>query len=477
MKLKVRKIDAIIIVALIIIATGVFFKVGYIPDPINPKPPRIEFRQDDVNNRLIVTYVSTQVLWSDINITGDCDKSLLTKYVHQGDEIIDCQGTITIRYKDKPLGEGTWHFKQIENLPGSITNGLRNVAPLDEGPHYQKLLVNREWWHYTAVLSMNCDLPGWTISISFNHMARNDLFKNPDIFIVTLQDPKGKTYGGIIDRSRPLGLLRDPVLTAEGSDSGFSVYFEDSYVKGKAPDWHVYIKEDEFESKDDLIIDLTYFASSSPIWLFNSRILDKSDGKTGSYMFTGCEVEGTIEINGLTYGVEGIGHHEHTWTSIAVLKSLINGWDICHIKLNNGWNVYYNKYYVLPQLKAATTLKFNPFSKVIITTDQGETLTILDNVDIEIIESDKLFLLLNIPTKTKVTAKSSFSQFFVEPYEINLEMNIDSNTEYVHEWRLPSYVGMKISRCDVSGSVSWKDDGDNFNIDLEGIGTIWHMRH
>ena len=98
MKYKLRKIDALIIVALIIIAGIVFLKVGYIPDPINDKPPRIDFEQNDVNNQLRVTFVSTDILWSDINITGDCDTSLLSKYVHQGDVILDCRGTITIRH-------------------------------------------------------------------------------------------------------------------------------------------------------------------------------------------------------------------------------------------------------------------------------------------------------------------------------------------------------------------------------------------
>jgi len=308
-------------------------------------------------------------------------------------------------------------------------------------------------------------------------MARNDIFGKPDMLIATIQDPNGKTYGGIVERERPLlGILREPSLVAEGSDKGFKVTFEDSYVQGVAPNWRVYINQKDIDDKNNIVIDLQYFAPSSGFWLFNSRILDKSDSNTGSYMFTGCEVKGTIVLNGFTYRVDGIGHHEHTWTSALITKNLINGWDLCHIKLNNGWNIYYNKYYILPQYKATTATKINPFANLIITTDQGETVTILENLDIKILESDKLFVLLNIPIKTKVTATSAVTQIILDPYDIVLDLNIEADNTYWHEWKFPSYVGTKIGRCSVSGSITWKDDKDH-NVDLAGIGTIWNIRH
>ncbi len=43
MKPRIRKIDAIIIVTLIIVAGVVFFKIGYIPNTNSPKIPRIDF--------------------------------------------------------------------------------------------------------------------------------------------------------------------------------------------------------------------------------------------------------------------------------------------------------------------------------------------------------------------------------------------------------------------------------------------------
>jgi predicted secreted hydrolase len=479
MKLKLRKFDVIIIVVLIIIAGGVFLKVGYIPNPIEEKTPKIEFIRNDEKNQLIVSSVSTEVLWEDINITGDCDKSFLTKYVHEGDIIDKCRGTISIRYIPKDIPLGTWSFKELEELPNSVLSGNeRDVSPEDEGPHYQKALVAREWWYYSAVFGSDSDLAGWTLSVSFNHMSRNDLYiEKPDILVVTLISPDGEKYGGIVSRERPiLGILRNPSLEASGSSKDFKVTFEDSYVKGRNPNWHLHVEGEDIDEKNDIIIDLQYFAPSSPYWTFSNAPFDKSNGNIASYIFTGCEISGTIKINGFSYSASGIGHHEHTWISGILSKRIFRGWDWCHMQLDNGWNIYYSNYYLLPQLKSIKESKINPFSNLIITTNQGETLTKLENVDIEITESDTLFLLLNIPISSRVNAGTSPTQVVLNSYEIKLDINIKAENTYDHTWKRLSYVGMKIGGCSVSGKISWIDDVEH-EVELSGIGTIWNMRH
>ena len=186
MKFKLRKIDAIIIVALIIIAGIVLLRAGYIPEPGKEKPPIFNFIKDDENYKLIVEYVSTDVLWSDIEITGNCDKSGLSEYVHPGDEITNCRETIILNYLPTNSILGSWTFKRKEKLPESIIpSNERSVSPEDEGVHYNKLFVSREWWYYSVIFSDNSELAGWVVSISFNHMARNDLFwLKPDILVV-----------------------------------------------------------------------------------------------------------------------------------------------------------------------------------------------------------------------------------------------------------------------------------------------------
>ncbi len=487
MNLKLRKIDIIIIVALIIMAAYVFHKSGYIQNPLEEKTPDIKFLQDEENFKIIVTYVSGDVKWNDINISGECDKSSLTTYVLKGDEITNCHGTITITYKRNGAVLGTFIFKEKEKLPDSIIGGNeRSVSAEDEGPHYNKNLVNkilvsREWWYYTAVL--NEGLPGWTISISFNHMSRNDLFfKKPDILVVTLNGPNGEIYGSITDRERPiLGLLKNPAFQATSSSKGFKVSFEDSYVEGKAPNWHIHIEGEHIDSSNHNIeMDLQYFAPSNPLWIFSNRLIDKSEGKIASYAFMGCEVSGTVKIDDLTYKVSGIGHHEHTWASGIILKALIRGWDWCHIRMDNGWEIYYSNYYLLPQTKSTKTSLINPLSSLVITTNQGETFTKLEDVDINILESDKSekkILPINFPRETKITGKTSSVQILLRSYNLKLDIDIKTDNVYQRVWGRLSNVGMSIGRATVTGKISWSDDDGKHLVDLNGIATIWNMRH
>lgn len=480
MGFKIRKIDVIIIVALIIIAGSVFLKVGYIESPVEPKIPEIDFYKDEKNSKIVVNYVSEEnVLWEDINISGECNKPS-TEYVHPGDELTECVGTITIKYKKSGTIYISWTFEQEEELPESfIAPNERSVSPKDEGPHYKNVLINREWWYYTVVFNKDSGLTGWTLTVSFNHMGRNDLFfEKPDLLFVALHSPDGKEYGGIIEKERPiLGLLKEPSLQATGDSNGFEVIFDDSYARGRAPNWHLHIEGDEIDIKHDILIDLQYFAHDSPIWTYSNRPFDKSEGKVASYMFMGCDVKGTVEIDGLKYKVKGIGHHEHTWASGLVFRNVVRGWDWVHMKFNNGWNIYYSNYYSLPQRQSTKTSTVNPFANLIITTDQGKTLTKLENVDIEILESEKLFLLLNMPTKTQIHATASTSQILLKTYNIELNLEIIPDNTYDQTWKRLSFVGMKIGRSKISGDISWEDEQGEHMLNLEGIGTIWNMRH
>jgi len=124
------------------------------------------------------------------------------------------------------------------------------------------------------------------------------------------------------------------------------------------------------------------------------------------------------------------------------------------------------------------TYTINPYSAVIITTDQGNTITKLESVDIEIEKSDRLFLLLKMPIETNVSAEAKLiSQFLLSTYDINLNMKIVADNTYEKTWKLPTYVGMKIGRSTVTGSLTWSDEDGAHNVKINGIGTIWNMRH
>ena len=478
MKIKLRKIDAVIIVLMIVIAGVVFYKVGYISEKKDENIPDIEFLKDDTNKTLTITSLSEKVLWDDIKIEGECEKSNLGRYIRVGDQITDCVGTITIRHKPTDTLLYTFKFAPTPKFPYSLLLGLlRDVSPQDEGVHFKKLANVREWWIYTVVFDENSELAGWSATIAFCHMAWGDLrgtFR-PDLMVITLHSPKGKEYGGMINKQRKeiLGLFGDPTL--EAKSPGIDLKYEDSWALGEAPEWHVHAEDKDIDKENEIIMDLDFFAPSSPLWLHSNRLLDKGEGSIANYIFTGCQVTGKIILDGMEFEVKGVGHHEHSW-SLGVLKYPIKGWDICHMTLDNGWNIYYSKYYLSREIISPKTTKVNPISSFIITTDQGDTLTILEDIDITVKSSDKLFLLLKMPSALRIVANPSISQILLKTYNIKCDVDIKAENTYEKTWKFPTYVGMKVGLNSVSGMITWSDENGDHEVKVDGLGTIWNMR-
>ena len=111
------------------------------------------------------------------------------------------------------------------------------------------------------------------------------------------------------------------------------------------------------------------------------------------------------------------------------------------------------------------------------TTDQGKTLTILEDVDIKIILSDDILLNLNIPVETQVKATTSLTQIVLSSYNINLDFTIKSDNVFDKTWKKIAPVSMRIGRTSATGTITWSDDYGDHVVALNGIGTIWHMRH
>jgi hypothetical protein len=122
------------------------------------------------------------------------------------------------------------------------------------------------------------------------------------------------------------------------------------------------------------------------------------------------------------------------------------------------------------------TTNINPYASLIITTNKGETLTILEDIDITTKKSDRLFLLLEMPTVIVIKANPSISQILLRTYNIDLNIDIIAENTYDITWKLPTYVGMKIGLNTVIGKINWSDDNGNHEAELDGTGTIWNMR-
>jgi hypothetical protein len=314
-------------------------------------------------------------------------------------------------------------------------------------------------------------------------MARGDLIGTlkPDLLVVTLFGTQGETYGGMVNKKRYLGIINSGTLIA--SSPGVNVEFENSWAEGEYPNWHVHAEDNDIDNIHEIIIDLDYKANSLPLWTIGNRAFDKSKSSIANYLFTGCTVTGTVEIDGKVYNVKGKGHHEHSWSPHVVTKGSINGWDWFHMVLDNGWNIYMSNFYPTPQYISSKTPRINPFGTIIITTDDGETITELKNVDVKITREDsKIFPFVRMPADFTITAKPSLNPlYFISQsllYGTNTVMDVDIEVKnaYNKVWNFPTYLGMKIGSCEIEGTLSWSDEEGEHQLPLNGKGVSWSMR-
>ena len=427
--MKFKKIDTIIIVALIVVSTLFFYKADYIsailPD-VHTSPPG--------NNTTVVT----------------------------------------------PLPP--------EKLPTPPTSLLpafrRDVSIEDEGAHFSKLRISREWWFFTTVFNhSSSQLKNWVVTVSFNHMARGDLLgtNKPDLLIVSVLGNNSETYGGMINKEHHLGILQEGTLIA--GSPGVKVQFENSWAEGSYPHWHVYAQDLDIDPSVTLIIDLDYTACSLPVWTLGSQAVDITDSEVASYVLLGCDVSGTITIDDEVYTVKGTGSHEHSWTPNAINRLAIGGLDCFSLTLENGWNIYATNYLPNPQAISGAVSTLDPFGTLLITTDRGETITELKDVNLKITKKDEnIFPLVKLPSTFSLKADLSINPLYVISQSLlyGTKTTLQADLTLTHAtnklWKFPTYLGMKIGYCTIKGSITWSDNSDDYEVPVYGIGVSWNMR-
>jgi predicted secreted hydrolase len=424
--MKFRKIDTIIIVALIVVSTLFLYKADYI-SPLLPDdhttPP------DTVNQTLPPVKVLTP------------PTSLIPAY-------------------------------------------RRDVSPEDEGVHFDQIWVSREWWYFNAVFNdSESQLKDWSVAVSFNHMARGDLLgtNKPDLLVVSLLGNNSETYGGMINKQHYLGILNEGTLIA--NSPGVKVAFENSWAEGSYPRWHVHSEDQDIDSAHEIIIDLDYTAQSLPIWTLGTKAFDKSESELANYVLLGCDVSGTVSIDGIVYTVKGTGSHEHCWTPNAITRGSINGWDWFSLALDNGWNVYATNYLPTPQAISGALSQLDPFGTLLITTDQGKTITELKDVNLKITQKDeKVFPLIKMPSAFTLDASPSINPLYVISQSLlyGSQIQLSGDLSVTHScnkiWKFPTYLGMKVGYCTYDGSLSWTDDEGDHEVPVHGVGVSWSMR-
>ncbi|MBN2603511.1 MAG: hypothetical protein JXA91_05225 [Candidatus Thermoplasmatota archaeon] len=227
-------------------------------------------------------------------------------------------------------------------LTNSTNNSNKKIlTPVDEGPHFHRVLPMREWWYFNVIFDrLDSELRNWSAMISFNYMSKS--FDKPDILFVTLYDDENNTYGGMINKKR--GALK-------ATGIGLNVTFGDSWAKGSYPSWVLHIEDKEADEVHEIIFDLYFEAECFPYWLGMNTGRNFPKSPLGYYSVISCDVKGNISIDGVNYVIHGTGYHDHAWI-LYIIGRASYMWDWFSVHFDNGMHAFV--WQIIPRSKEVT---------------------------------------------------------------------------------------------------------------------------
>ncbi len=325
--------------------------------------------------------------------------------------------------------------------PGSrrgIDSGRHILESYDEGPHK---LSKREWWYFNVFFnSPGTDLKDWSMIMSFNKMALNDIrFLKRDNFFMILYDDNGASYN--------FNILNQIRGTLSYSEPGVNVKFKSNWAKGIYPTWQIHGENKE----KDFTVDLTYTADFLPIWVEgrSSNLFFIGKQMSGNYYVPRCSVEGIIKWEGKEYYVYGVGYYDHVWEAI-IPRFFTTGWEWFNLHFDNGWEIYLSKFNLRwPRNKYAGALMISP---------DNRNLVEWNKFTIEYVETRQSQSLSSISYPVRYHLEASRDDML-------LKLDITLNTVQEIVFKL-GRTGMFEGPCSAKGTFSW----EGHTVELNGYG-------
>ena len=81
-----------------------------------------------------------------------------------------------------------------------------------------------------------------------------------------------------------------------------------------------------------------------------------------------------------------------------------------------------------------------------------------------------------MPHEININGQPGIAQPLLNTFDISLNLGLSFDNAYEKIWKFPTYVGMKIGRNIVSGTITWNDDDGEHTVNLNGFGTMWSTR-
>jgi predicted secreted hydrolase/RsiW-degrading membrane proteinase PrsW (M82 family) len=356
-------------------------------------------------------------------------------------------------YEEKPSTKedvGELFFEEVLPTPPGSNRGIdlgRHVLePVDEGAHKSS---RREWWYFNVFFNEpGSDLVNWSMIVSFNKMAFNDIrfLKRDNLFVILYDNTSGSYDYGTFDKRRG-------VLQADGP--GVDVTFENSWAKGEYPNWQVHTENAE----NGFIADLDFTADFLPVWVLGrSSNLPRAKYNAGDYYIPRCIVKGNITFNGNTYSVCGTGYHDHVWETLTS-RIITNGWEWLNIHFDNGWEMYLSKFIFRTPL--------NRYAAALILSPDNRNMVEFNKFSVEYTETaaPQELPLMKHPLKIRVEATN-------DNMVLNMDIEIYNTCDIV--WRL-ARTGIFEGPCSVSGTFSWS--GHSVKLNGYGMSEVTRVKY
>lgn len=348
----------------------------------------------------------------------------------------------------------------------------QTIESRDEGSHYRNNSTHQEWWYYIAFFNRDdSELKNWSMMVSFNQMGVID------ILFCTIYEENNISYGGSTSKWKGAMNASGPYVNVE---------FENSYVTGKYPEWHIYAEHKRKITKNNVTVNITYKAKSKPVWLFMNTGHNNSKSKFGHYCIINNEVNGTVKINETVYYVHGVGYHEHSWINdeknhrpklsflpkkpknkeegTADWQLILNIWDFGSIFLDNGWNIF-----VAKMCQQSILSRIMP-GELWITAD-GKNIAECHYFKFEYLETNKTSI-PSIEIPTKIHIKAIFLNTWIKkPLKGMLRLDLYIEVTNLHEftWHGSNQSsGVWEAPCKVHGNLKWLRN----NIELKGLAML-----
>ncbi len=171
-------------------------------------------------------------------------------------------------------------------------------TPQDEGDHYP---VMKEWWTTETIFKTKDDNRKWNLISSFSYKIED----SSSFFQYVLFDITSKKYVAHKD-------ISDSIEKLSHKKNKVDLQYEKSTIKGLYPNYHIHI-EDE---KQGFTADIKYIAKSFPHWIAQNTTNGNLPIGLNFYKYgflPNCDTDGTLDLNGRSYEINGKGYIEHAW--------------------------------------------------------------------------------------------------------------------------------------------------------------------